>query len=243
MDYTILRPCRVIEVEGFASVHYFEYSSHYAFEGESHDFWEFLYVDKGELDVTAGDKLTHLKKGQMIFHKPGEFHNLRANGTVAPNLVVASFTCHSEAMRFFEEKVVLVSDVERALMAQMIEEAESAFTTPLSDPDTRGLDRREAQPFGAEQMIALCIEHMLISFIRRTDEAAPRTADAPHDDAYQDHELERAAAAYALAIVYPQGRLWPWNPAFWRPRGHRENLVRAAALLVAAIEAIDRAEA
>lgn len=175
MDYTILRPCRVIEVEGFASVHYFEYSSHYAFEGESHDFWEFLYVDKGELDVTAGDKLTHLKKGQMIFHKPGEFHNLRANGTVAPNLVVASFTCHSEAMRFFEEKVVLVSDVERALMAQMIEEAESAFTTPLSDPDTRGLDRREAQPFGAEQMIALCIEHMLISFIRRTDEAAPRT--------------------------------------------------------------------
>ena len=64
-----------------------------------------------------------------------------------------------------------------------------------------------------------------------------------HDDQYAADELERAAAAYALARAYPAGRLWPWRAAFWKPRSHRENLVRAGALIVAAIEKIDRDEA
>ncbi|MEG2959689.1 MAG: AraC family ligand binding domain-containing protein, partial [Oscillospiraceae bacterium] len=93
MGYEMLTPLRPITVEGLVTVHYFEYSSSYYFEGESHDFWELLYVDKGELDVDAGEERHHLTRGQMIFHQPGEFHALHANGVVAPNLVVLSFLC------------------------------------------------------------------------------------------------------------------------------------------------------
>ena len=71
MGYEAIRLQRPLAVDDIVSVHYFEYSSNYYFEGERHDFWEFLYVDKGELDVRAGDVVQHLKKGQIIFHKPG----------------------------------------------------------------------------------------------------------------------------------------------------------------------------
>lgn len=40
------------------TIHYFEYTNTYHFHGESHDFWEFLCVDKGEVTVTAGRKKT-----------------------------------------------------------------------------------------------------------------------------------------------------------------------------------------
>ena len=110
MGYEAIRLQRPLAVDDIVSVHYFEYSSNYYFEGERHDFWEFLYVDKGELDVRAGDVVQHLKKGQIIFHKPGEFHALSANGVVAPNLVVVGFVCHGEAMRFFENRVLSVGD-------------------------------------------------------------------------------------------------------------------------------------
>lgn len=70
MGYEAIRLQRPLAVDDIVSVHYFEYSSNYYFEGECHDFWEFLYVDKGELDVRAGDVVQHLKKGQIIFHKP-----------------------------------------------------------------------------------------------------------------------------------------------------------------------------
>ena len=173
MGYEAIRLQRPLAVDDIVSVHYFEYSSNYYFEGERHDFWEFLYVDKGELDVRAGDVVQHLKKGQIIFHKPGEFHALSANGVVAPNLVVVGFVCHGEAMRFFENRVLSVGDSGRALLARIVEEGEAAFSTPLNDPQTMQLARREGAPFGAEQLIGSSIEQLLIGFIRRgADEAA-----------------------------------------------------------------------
>lgn len=173
MGYEAIRLQRPLAVDDIVSVHYFEYSSNYYFEGECHDFWEFLYVDKGELDVRAGDVVQHLKKGQIIFHKPGEFHALSANGVVAPNLVVVGFVCHGEAMRFFENRVLSVGDSGRALLARIVEEGEAAFSTPLNDPQTMQLARREDAPFGAEQLIGSSIEQLLIGFIRRgADEAA-----------------------------------------------------------------------
>ena len=51
------------------SIHYFEYMSDFSFEGESHNFWEFVCVDKGEVDVTRGKTHTILKKGDLVFHK------------------------------------------------------------------------------------------------------------------------------------------------------------------------------
>lgn len=77
-----------------------------------------------------------------------------------------------------------------------------------------------------------------------------------HDDLeHSDGELGRAAAAYALsgmkiyriqlwlARIMPSviEAIWPWEPYSWKPKGRRRNLVRAAALIVAEIERLDRA--
>ncbi|MFQ8833949.1 MAG: hypothetical protein ACLR7U_14455 [Ruthenibacterium lactatiformans] len=71
MGYEAIRLQRPLAVDDIVSVHYFEYSSNYYFEGERHDFWEFLYVDKGELDVRAGDVVQHLKKGRFSADRAG----------------------------------------------------------------------------------------------------------------------------------------------------------------------------
>lgn len=41
MGYEAIRLQRPLAVDDIVSVHYFEYSSNYYFEGERHDFWEF----------------------------------------------------------------------------------------------------------------------------------------------------------------------------------------------------------
>lgn len=59
-----------------------------------------------------------------------------------------------------------------------------------------------------------------------------------HDDNHGDGEMAEAAAAYAIRLE----RLWPrsWDLSWWKPKSHRRNLVRAAALLIAEIERLDR---
>jgi len=66
-----------------------------------------------------------------------------------------------------------------------------------------------------------------------------------HDDPYKNGELARAAACYAICSVYghfksnaPAG--WPWAKIWWKPTDSRRDLVKAAALIMAEIERLDR---
>ena len=72
---------------------------------------------------------------------------------------------------------------------------------------------------------------------------------AEHDDALHDcGDLARAAACYALGytpnVCSTQASydLWPWDFKWWKPKDERRNLVRAAALIIAEIERLDRAK-
>lgn len=74
-----------------------------------------------------------------------------------------------------------------------------------------------------------------------------------HDDRHDRDEMPLAAACYALTdnerdIMCETGNdirreLWPWDPKWWKPTDRRRDLVKAAALLIAEIERIDRTEA
>lgn len=67
-----------------------------------------------------------------------------------------------------------------------------------------------------------------------------------HDDAHADGELEKAAACYAMHtpsvknLQRQKVKLWPWSPDWWKPDLGRRDLVKAGALILAAIERIDR---
>ncbi|GAB1361814.1 hypothetical protein MASR1M32_10500 [Rhodobacter sp.] len=70
-----------------------------------------------------------------------------------------------------------------------------------------------------------------------------------HDDQHVDSEMAAAAACYAIATVegdgpdQPAPLNWPWMDRWWKPKDARSNLVRAAALIIAEIERLDRAAA
>ena len=65
---------------------------------------------------------------------------------------------------------------------------------------------------------------------------------ADHDDSHVHGELARAAAAYAWESCMAMGyQFWPWSEDWWKPKDPRHDLVRAAALIVAEIERLDRA--
>lgn len=154
-------------VNKIVSIHYFEYMSDFSFPGESHSFWEFLCVDKGEVKVKADREIFTLKQGEIIFHKPNEFHTVAANGVIAPNLVVIGFECGSPSMAFFRDKILSIGESERNLMAGIIAEARKCFSGVLDDPYMEKLERASTPPFGGEQMIKIHLEQLLIQLFRQ----------------------------------------------------------------------------
>ena len=165
--YLPLSPKRPVTVEALYSVHYFEYSSCYSFAGESHGFWELLYVDKGALEVVAGEQKLHMTAGQIIFHPPGQFHALSAAEGTAPDLVVIGFACHSPELKAIGGKLMGVGSTHRTLMGRMVEESRLVFSSPLNDPATTALVRSPEAPFGGEQRVTAALEELLLQMIRK----------------------------------------------------------------------------
>lgn len=67
-----------------------------------------------------------------------------------------------------------------------------------------------------------------------------------HDDEHDCGEMLSAAICYARRIGLPAAgppRDWPWSADWWKPKSHRENLVRAGALIAAEIDRLDRLNA
>lgn len=157
---------KVIEIDYLISVHYFEFSKNHIFEGEAHDFWELVYVDKGEVIAIAEENTFILKKGDMIFHKPNEWHNLLANGITAPNVIIVAFNCPSEAMHYFDDKILHVNDEIRELLTTIIQEGFNAFSSDLGDPYLMQLIPSENAVFGSEQLLLIALEKMMIDMIR-----------------------------------------------------------------------------
>lgn len=84
----------------------------------------------------------------------------------------------------------------------------------------------------------------LIAAERATHPA--RGYDAAHD-AEHHRDLVKAAIAYLWHVLRPVSRAtdrpqildpWPWAREYWKPRGPRRTLVKAGALIAAAIDAL-----
>ena len=161
---------RVFNVDSIITIFYMEFSKSFHYDGERHDFWEMVYVDKGEMICTADKNRFVLKSGEMTFHKPNEFHNLTGDNSVAPNVSIITFECRSRAMRYFEGKIFKLDTEEKGLLSMLFEEGLSCFRLEDErDPLRQNMIRIEGAPFGSSQMTKNLLEIFLIKLSRKTD--------------------------------------------------------------------------
>ena len=156
-----------IEIESLTSIHYFEFDDSFVDHIEAHEPWEIVYIDRGECDIVADDKVFHLKQGEMYFHKPHEKHMLKIIKGIAPNIFIIAFTSHSPAMRYFEDRKIEASMSAKQHIAAIIHEASNTFDLPFNNPKMRRLKLKpEDSLWAGQQTILIRLELMLIEIVR-----------------------------------------------------------------------------
>jgi len=153
-----------INISKIPTLLYLEFDKDYDFSGESHDFWELVYVDKGEIIITASKEKIVLKQGEAYFHYPNQFHSIKANGQTAPNVFIISFVCRSSAMSYFKKNGHLkFGQRSQELIEKILEEGRPVFGSQQKESTLK-------EPvFGGQQMIKLYLEMLLITLIREDD--------------------------------------------------------------------------
>lgn len=158
-----------INVSELVTIHYYEFDRSFSFEGEAHDFWEMVYIDSGSVEIHRDGEPLFLNQGEIIFHKPNEFHTIKAHNS-SPNFFVISFVCRSAAMAFFTRFTTKLSPPLKPFIASIIKEAEATYVIPKNDTKLKKLNLKEGAPIGGEQLIKSYLEQFLILLLRHMTE-------------------------------------------------------------------------
>lgn len=162
----------LISINKIVTIHYFEFDVAFQSTGESHDFWELVYAEKESLLCSADGEKIVLKQGEILFHKPNEFHTLATNGKNAPNVFILSFVCKSESVKFFENKKFALSAHLAKFIYSILEEGRKTFDIPYSDPKLKKMKLLPNPTLGGEQLIKNYLEIFLINLLREQTETA-----------------------------------------------------------------------
>jgi len=144
-DFYICPVEPVVRITGFCSAHENNKPAGYFYDGESHDFWESVFIIEGRAGITAGEKVYRLNAGQMIFHPPMEFHRIWNDGSDFLRYVVISFSAdrfcldHHRICSFSSADVVY--DIERQLRGLFTVEDTKYLSGIREGADLRELQR------------------------------------------------------------------------------------------------------
>ena len=160
MNYKCLESEKYIHIKGLYTFFYFEHGSNYFFPGEQHDFWELVYVDSGKISAVADNFGYIVEQGEIIFHKPNEFHTLASSPNEPHNILVTTFETNSPAMDFFKNKIFTLNSKQKKILSLMLEEMKKAFLDGRLDNKIH--DEAQLLDKASYQLGIGHLEHLLI---------------------------------------------------------------------------------
>lgn len=136
--------------------------------GEGYDFWEFLYVDAGEIVLGLdGEGEAMLKQGDICFFKPSTRYSLQGTQSAPARVFSVAFFCDSPDMRVFDHKrgplpAELMHDLPR-----LMQNAYQSFDMPVQGLGDQRIAPKLGAAFAGEQSFVNRFELLLIDLARK----------------------------------------------------------------------------
>lgn len=109
---------RIREIFSFFEMYY---ENGYEFSGETHNFWECLYVLEGEACFSSDESVYNLKQGDIIFHKPMSLHKFFVTGDAGARLLVFSFSAQGPLTLWLRDKVFALTVAQKEIVNAMLD--------------------------------------------------------------------------------------------------------------------------
>ncbi len=152
------------------------YDKNYVFPGESHNFWECVYVIDGEICISGDERIYTMKKSDIIFHKPLEMHKFHVSSPNGAHLFIFSFSLDGH-IDFFKRKVFSLNGEQDNIVTTLLEFLRR--TNPGKEPSyTKYMQKFTSSATYAQEvvsyiyllMLSLCHDSTL-SFAHKSNDA------------------------------------------------------------------------
>ncbi len=111
---------RLLEISALHSLFRAVRHPGFYFDGECHSQWEMVHVISGSMGISADDRVYTLHAGDVIFHKPMEFHRIWAEGDTPSETFILSFDPEGTYVHALEKVVLHLREEEQAQMEALL---------------------------------------------------------------------------------------------------------------------------
>ena len=156
-----------LHISNFISFHYFEYVKEFAGIGESHDFWEMVYIDYGNVKVVSDDREFLVSSGEGFLHAPNELHNILSAGDFASAFII-SFDCDCAELSDIQSKILKFYGEESQIVKKLYAVGQTVFEEPYDIFSQQKLIPKSDMPYGGLQELKNLTEMLLLILIRKS---------------------------------------------------------------------------
>lgn len=109
----------LIKIDSMYTLHLRHFDKGYTFHGETHNFWEGLYVTNGKLCVTADERVFTLSSGGIVFHKPLELHKFSVESENGADLIIFTYDASGALENAMANKTLHLHSHQREIIENM----------------------------------------------------------------------------------------------------------------------------
>lgn len=109
-----------LRVKSFISAFDANRDANFHFKGEMHNFWELMYVVHGIVGSTGDNNIYEITGGQVVFHKPMEFHSHYATHETGSRIIIIAFEAQGAFMSDFKDKVFQIDEQGEQMLLEIV---------------------------------------------------------------------------------------------------------------------------
>lgn len=180
---------KAFEIQRLETVRFLEFSGEDVEIGHTSDFWEFLYVDTGEIMLGLNGADSLLKQGDICLCKPETRYSLQGSAEKPARVFSVAFACDSAYMRVFYGKQGMLPAELVHYMPLLMQDAYQSFELPVQGMPQKAVVGRAEAPLGGEQSFVNRLELFLIELARK--EISPHVVPLLSKALLKDELVER----------------------------------------------------
>ena len=214
LEYPITKS---LEINRLTTVRFLELSQKEVEVGKTIGFWEFLYVDAGQVALGLDGEDDLLKQGDFCFFEPGTRYSLQGSGSSVARAFLVGFFCDSPDMRVFDGKRGTLPAELVHHLPLLMQDAYQCFDLSMQGVPQKALAPKLAAAFGGEQCFVNRLEMLLVELARKEisphvvplvsksllkDELVVRIITVLEDNIYQKLTMKRIVADLNYSETY-----------------------------------------
>ena len=152
---------KIITVQHLVTIEYLPVTRGFFYPEETHDFYEFVYVESGQITCNTASGSLRLKENSFFLISPGTPHAYSADSSQSATVLIVCFKSKSNMIAPIKGVHYLDGNM-KLLVRNILSEAKETFVFPFDEKLTLSQSPR----LGSQQLIENYIEELLIRLVQ-----------------------------------------------------------------------------